>query len=96
MNYSVTVESINRCLSVIYKLNVTPIYVKTHNCGIIFNLGIENINSCWWIVVRTDDLLDLMHVSSDEGTGIVCSGLEQDLIRELNNIVSGKTFAVMY
>lgn len=95
MDYSYTVEQINRCFHIIYKLKKTPIYVTTHNCGIIFNLGVEHINECWWIVIRTDDLLDLMHVS-DEGTGIICSGDEQDLIREMNNILSGKNFVVTY
>lgn len=85
-NFVNSIDDINNCLNIVCSINKTPIQLSVFNCGIKFNLGIEKINCCWWIVIRTDGLLDLLFQDNDE-CDIVYTGKDRELITVLNKFI---------
>lgn len=88
MNYIVTVEDINKCLNIIYQLNVIPTSVKTLSTGILFNLQKYNLEEYHFqIICCTDESLDLQLVYKGM-TGLLINGKETDIKIYLNDWIA--------
>lgn len=89
MNYSVSVEDINKCLNIIYQLDTIPTNVRTLSTGVLFNLQPVNYEEYHFqIICCNDGTLDLQVVFKGM-TGLLISGDESSIKIYLNDWIKG-------